>query len=78
MLVVEIKKWPFGDERCACSLSKILITNDGSGDASVGNYEVRRIEAGYCTGSCRIEKFHRKLGAESLVVAALELLNSRK
>ena len=41
MLVLKIEFWPLGQEKKASEIGRMLIINDGTGDESVGNYDVR-------------------------------------
>jgi hypothetical protein len=63
MLVVTVELWPGGNKEKSCVLGQALITNDGTGSPTVGNYKFslmgknkRRLK--YGTG--RLTGFPRK------------------
>ena len=45
MLVVKVELWPDGDGRKRETLANVRITNDGTGDGRVGNYDVTHLTA---------------------------------
>lgn len=84
MVVVRIEMWPHGDESKAYPLGAVFIANDGTGDASLGNYDVTAVHAGayfgkrkepYKTG--RVVGFLRKLSPYTLVAKALKAIGER-
>ncbi len=77
MIIAEIKLWPGGNSHREKYLGHVYIINDGTGDDTFGNYDVRREVLGNpsMTRLCRIEKFNRALGSDRLLALAFSILN---
>lgn len=81
MIVVRIELWPHGDQARARQLGVIAITNDGTGTAATGNYEVVASHAGNYFGKRkepykrgRVRGFLRNLSPYRLLFRALKEL----
>ena len=74
MLRVTVELLPFGVESKRRTLGTVLITNDGSGSATSGNYDVKVLSSnGRITRRGRVTRFPRKrLGAVQLLLQALK------
>lgn len=76
MVVISIELWPQGDPTHRRSLGLAHIENDGSGDASTGNYKVTLFgfgERAQVWKVGRVEGFKRlKLGGWDLLYRALK------
>lgn len=58
MVVVKIELWPHGEESQKRDLGCLVISNDGTGDEKVSNYDVTASHAGIFFGK-RKEPFKR-------------------
>ena len=77
MVVVKIELWPNGDKEKARTLGAMTISNDGTGDASSGNYDVGVCHGGSYFGKPglwkrgRVRSFRRSMSPYHLVARAL-------
>ncbi len=78
MVVVKIELWPHGDASQAQPLGEIYISNDGTGSALRGNYDVELKHAGRYYGKLgswrtgKVSGFVRSLSPYHLVAMALK------
>lgn len=77
MLVVKIERWPHGDASRRKVIGQMTIANDGTGDSSFGNYDVKLSHSGsyvdrpgtYRQG--KVARFRRTLSPYHLVARCL-------
>lgn len=81
MIHVRIELWPGGDRERASFLGAMNIANDGSGDLSIGNYDVAACHAGIYAGkrrepykTGRVTGFPRRLSPYRLLYRALKAI----
>lgn len=79
MIVVKMELWPGGDESRMRPLGTIVITNDGTGNAEVGNYRYTLSHAGKFFGKRkepfkqgRVIRFIRTLSPYRLLCRVLK------
>jgi hypothetical protein len=81
MIVIKIEMWPHGDREQAYPLGGLIITNDGTGDQTTGNYRVEATHSGayfgkrpepYKTG--HVKGFRRSLSVYRLVCRCLQAI----
>jgi hypothetical protein len=81
MMVVKVELWPGGIEAAKQDLGTAYITNDGTGTADIGNYDVRlgRMRGRGVWRTGRVEGFKRKiLGPWDLLCLALAALVGKR
>lgn len=81
MVVVKVEIWPHGDESKARPLGVVMISNDGTGDTTKGNYDVVASHAGKYYGKrkepykkAKVTGFPRTWSPYKLVAWALKAL----
>ena len=78
MLNVVIELWPGGNADKRVVKSHLMVINDGTGAAEIGNYEVfllRTLDEGVIRG--RVTNFPRQTGSpEALVILALSAIET--
>jgi hypothetical protein len=74
MLVVKLELWPHGDKREARLLGQLIIANDCTGTAKVGNYTLSMATEDGGAEIGRVARHRRSTGAWTLVAKALRVL----
>ena len=71
MIVIKVELWPFGDESKARQIALGKISNDGTGDQMLGNYDAEFIcNLGIKTS--QVTNHNRGLSAWKLISKALK------
>ncbi len=71
MIVVTVELWPFGDPANIKVLERLTISNDGTGDATTGNYFVVATNDHHGPWTGNVENHPRRLSPWYLVLKAL-------
>lgn len=72
MIVLKMELWPFGIERLKRTIAEAKIVNDGTGDDTIGNYDVELRHKSRLFRKCRVEGFPRqRLTAWDILCRAL-------